>query len=59
MWFGKAFTSDINIDAMKGNIDDKYSHDNLFHTLLGMMEVQTTVYDKSMDLIDYKRAGID
>lgn len=33
---------------------ERLSHDNLFHTILGLMEVQTTVYDKDMDIISYK-----
>ncbi len=44
MWFG---------DDKHKNIDAKqdYSQDNLFHTLLGMFNVKTEVYDNKMDLL--------
>ncbi len=29
--------------------DAPKSHDNLFHTVLGMMDVQTGVYNRSLD----------
>jgi len=35
----------------RGNIDTEYSHDNLFHTLLGLFNVKTTVYDKTKDIL--------
>jgi len=35
----------------RGNIDTDYSHDNLFHTLLGLFNVKTIVYDKSKDIL--------
>jgi len=27
-----------------------YAHDHLFHTLLGLFEVETAVYDPQMDI---------
>ena len=44
MWFGD--DKHKSIDANKA-----YSQDNLFHTLLGMFNVKTTVYDKEMDIL--------
>jgi lipid A ethanolaminephosphotransferase len=32
------------------------SHDNLFHTLLGVFSVQTSVYDPAMDIFAGCRA---
>ena len=29
-----------------------YSHDNLFHTLLALMEVKSSTYDKSKDMFE-------
>jgi lipid A ethanolaminephosphotransferase len=28
----------------------RVSHDNLFHSVLGLMDVKTSVYDSSLDL---------
>ncbi len=53
MWFGENFVHEININSLKESIHDELSHDNLFHTLLGMMEVNNTVYDQTMDLIKH------
>ena len=48
MWFGK----DINTKNIKQNSSKKYSHDNLFHTLLGLFKVKTKVYNKSLDILN-------
>ena len=48
MWFGK----DRNTKNIKQNRDKKYTHDNLFHTLLGLFEVKTNVYDREMDILN-------
>lgn len=29
-----------------------YSHDNLFHSMLGLMEVNSKLYDPNMDIFD-------
>ena len=51
MWFRGEIQDEVNFSSLKENINNKYSHDNVFHTILGLMEVQTTFYDKDMDLI--------
>jgi len=53
MWFGGEIKNEINFSSLKENINNKYSHDNIFHTLLGLMEVQTSLYEKDMDLISH------
>ncbi|MGL5976447.1 MAG: phosphoethanolamine transferase, partial [Aeromonas sobria] len=35
----------------------RFSHDNLFHSMLGIMDVQTRVYDGARDLFTPCRAG--
>jgi lipid A ethanolaminephosphotransferase len=49
MWFGKQFQ--INKDAVKRRSADSYSHDYLFHTLLGFFEVKTKVYRSELDIL--------
>lgn len=29
----------------------KYTHSHIFHTILGFMEIETSVYDKEMDIV--------
>lgn len=47
-WFGKNF--DVDRKSLRARSDVQYSHDNLFHTILGMLKIQTTLYDKSLDI---------
>ncbi len=51
MWFGEGF--DINRAKLREVAAREYSQDNLFHTLLGMMEVETSVYNEDMDMINF------
>ena len=51
-WFGGAYEGRLNVELLKANTLKSVSHDNIFHTLLGLFEVKTSVYDKSNDLFD-------
>ena len=52
-WFGEGFKIDVN--ALRGKSIKRFSQDNLFHTILGLMEVETSIYDKSMDILNCDR----
>ena len=54
LWFGRNY-HDVDVDAMRQLADEPLSHDNLFHTLLGLFELDTGVYDGSMDLLQKSR----
>ncbi len=47
-WFGDNF--DINITCVKKISKNPYTHDNLFSTLLGLMDVKTKVYNPKEDI---------
>lgn len=49
-WFGDNY-DEINIDSVRQKADMDFSHDNLFHTVLGLMEVDTSVYNRELDII--------
>ena len=51
MWFGDNFKLDKK--SLNAISSKKFSQDNLFHTILGLMEVNTSVYNKNMDIINY------
>jgi lipid A ethanolaminephosphotransferase len=53
-WFGDNY-DEINIDAIRQKADMDFSHDNLFHTVLGLMEVETSVYNRELDIIYFDR----
>lgn len=48
-WFGENF--DIERNSLRQKASQRFSHDNLFHTILGMMEVESEVYEQGMDII--------
>ncbi|AWM80487.1 phosphoethanolamine transferase EptA [Gammaproteobacteria bacterium ESL0073] len=53
LWLSKDFAQDKKIDndcLMAYAKDNQVSHDNLFHTVLGGMNVTTTLYDPKLDL---------
>jgi len=50
MWFSNN-AYDLNCSLLDENKNIKFSHDNIFHTILGLMEVKTVVYKKEMDVV--------
>ncbi len=52
MWFGESVYNRKIVDHLQKTAHNHYSHDNLFHTLLGMFAVKTSVYDKNLDMLN-------
>ena len=52
MWMSPGFASGRGIDmrCMRKNADEAASHDNLFHSVLGLMQISTRAYDRRRDL---------
>ncbi|MCF6206359.1 MAG: phosphoethanolamine--lipid A transferase [Sulfurovum sp.] len=50
-WFGKQYQNDPRIQKLQEKHTQRFSQDNLFHTLLGIFNVQTEVYDKNLDML--------
>lgn len=48
-WFGESFR--VDIEELKSRVANVYSQDNLFHTVLGMMEIETAVYKHDLDMV--------
>lgn len=46
-----AIANSINTECLKQNNTLNYSHDNLFHTVLGMLNIQTKVYNPELDIV--------
>lgn len=51
-WSSPGFDEDKGLDkqCLQSNTDKPYSQDNLFHSLLGLMDVKTNAYDGKMDI---------
>ncbi len=52
LWLSEAFAQDFRIDTrcLKDNSAKPFSHDNLFHSVLGMLDVSTSVYRPALDM---------
>ena len=58
IWMPEQTASDMHIDlkCLKDKSkDQELSHDNLFHTLLGLMQVQTGIYKTDLDALELCR----
>ncbi len=51
MWLGSGF-NDVDFPALRRKRDVRFSHDNLAHTVLGTMEIETAVYRRELDMLD-------
>ena len=52
IWVGDNF-EEIDVDALALRRDEKFTHDNVVHTVLGFMEIQSGVYHKEMDILTH------
>ena len=52
-WFSKDFeqSNKIDVTCLSGITNGIYSHDNLFHTVLGLLNINTSVYRPELDMI--------
>lgn len=50
LWFGATFDG-IDAHAMQAAAGHRYSHDNIFHTVLGLLEINSRVYDSRLDIM--------
>jgi lipid A ethanolaminephosphotransferase len=59
MWMSPGFSKSYSIDTacLTARAREKTSHDALFHSVLGIMDVNTQVYDKAQDLFAPCRPG--
>jgi lipid A ethanolaminephosphotransferase len=52
MWMSQDFRTSAGIDqnCLKARASGSFSHDNLFHSLLGLLAIDTKVYDGGLDI---------
>ena len=50
MWFGDGF-DDLDRPALEKKRAQHFTHDHLFHTLLGFLEVESAVYRPELDML--------
>ena len=58
MWLSPSFADSRQIDlaCLRNRATQRATHDNLFHTVLGLLDVQTQVYEPALDLVKGCRA---
>ena len=57
LWLGKDAKTAYSGECLAGETKKPQSHDNLFHSVLGMMRVETKVRDPALDLLSACRLG--
>lgn len=52
MWMSPGFSAGLGLDTgcLRSQAAVSISHDNLFHSVLGLLDVQTNIYDGKLDL---------
>lgn len=53
LWLDEKFSQDVDVHRLKNDSNKAFSHDGFFHTLLGLLNVNTVFYDKKLDFIPY------
>lgn len=52
LWFGGSFLEENGIDraCLRQKVSDPVSHDNLFHSVLGLLGIKTVMVEKELDI---------
>ena len=52
MWFSPGYISSFGLDAdcLRRRAQQPATHDNLFHSVLGLLDIRTTIYEPSLDI---------
>ncbi|MCB1801199.1 MAG: phosphoethanolamine--lipid A transferase [Gammaproteobacteria bacterium] len=56
MWLGRNY-AEVDNRTLRSVADRELSHDNVFHTLLGLFEIESSVYDADKDILALARAA--
>lgn len=59
LWLSDSFSSRFKLDksCLTAHSDQQISHDNIFHSTLGMLGISTTVYNPELDFFNICRHG--
>ena len=52
IWIGDEYKNRIDVNKLNSYKDKEFSQDNLFHTLIGLFDIKTEVYDSKMDILN-------
>lgn len=51
LWFGRGFDG-LDREALTRKRGQRFTHDHLFHTVLGFLEIRTSAYKPELDILD-------
>ena len=51
LWFGSGF-DELDLSALMRKRHQRFTHDHLFHTVLGFLEIRTGFYKPELDILD-------
>ena len=54
MWFARSF-DDVDVAKVRAKREDRFTHDNVFHTVLGFLEIESSVYRPELDILHSAR----
>jgi len=59
LWTSPGFAQrfDLDLEGLRGAAHEPYRHDHLSHSLLGLFEIETAVYDRELDLFAPHRSA--
>lgn len=55
MWTGKGFAHEIDEQVLQKKRQERFTHDSVPHTVLGLMEIQTKLYRPDLDILNGTR----
>lgn len=60
-WFSDNYKQSFNLstDCLGKSVNKPLSQDNLFHSMLGLLQVNTVVYDPALDMFSGCRTALD
>lgn len=50
-WFEGKIEEDVDVDKLRSFSNKPFTQDNIFHSLLGLFEVESNLYDPKMDML--------
>jgi lipid A ethanolaminephosphotransferase len=59
LWLSDGFRARFQLDqpCLQARADQEFSHDNIFHSTLGMLDINTAIYNPKLDLFSACRHG--
>jgi len=50
MWFARSY-HDVDVARVRAKQNERFTHDNVFHTVLGLLEIESSAYRPELDLL--------